>query len=188
MSYSALINGDSTMRNSITALLAAWAALGAAPVWADAVRDALIEMTKCADIADSAERLKCFDAAGPRAKSALAAPERPTEETVTAENFGLPRAEKPATKAEDFGKPPPEPKGITEITSTVLEFAKTPFGKAVFILDNGQVWRQLDADSSNVLEPRAGTKMKVTIEVGVFGSYNLSIEGRNGIVKVTRLK
>jgi len=70
----------------------------------------------------------------------------------------------------------------------VLEFAKTPFGKAVFILDNGQVWRQLDADSSNVLEPRAGTKMKVTIEVGVFGSYNLSVEGRNGIVKVTRLK
>jgi hypothetical protein len=176
------------MRNSISVLLALWAALAAAPACADAVRDALIEMTKCAEIADAAERLKCFDTAAPRARSALAAPEKPKEETVTVENFGLPSPEKPATKVEDFGKPPPEPKGITEITSTVLEFAKTPFGKAVFILDNGQVWRQLDADSSNVLEPRAGTKMKVTIEVGVFGSYNLSIEGRNGMVKVTRLK
>src|SRR5215472_669391 len=176
------------MRNSISMLLAVWVAFAAAPAWADAVRDALIEMAKCADIADSAERLKCFDAAAPRAKNALAAPEKLKEQTVTVENFGLPRPEAPATKAEDFGKPPPEPKGITEITSTVLEFAKTPFGKAVFILDNGQVWRQLDADSSNVLEPRAGTKMKVTIEVGVFGSYNLSVEGRNGIIKVTRLK
>jgi hypothetical protein len=177
------------MRNSISVLLAAWAALAAAPACADAVRDALVELAKCADIADAAERLKCFDAAAPRARSALAAPaEKPGEEKVTVENFGLPAQSKPVTKTEDFGKPPPEPKGITEITSSVLEFAKTPFGKAVFILDNGQVWRQLDADSSNVLEPRAGTKMKVTIEVGVFGSYNLSIEGRNGMVKVTRLK
>ena len=89
---------------------------------------------------------------------------------------------------EEFGKPPPEPKGITEITSDVLEFAKTPYGKALFILDNGQVWRQLDADSTNVLAPPAGTKMKVTIEVGVFGSYNLTIQGRNALIKVTRLK
>ena len=177
------------MRNSISLLFTAWAALAAAPACADAVRDALIEMAKCADIADATARLKCFDAAAPRAKSALAAPaESGKEETVTVENFGLPRPPPPVTKVEDFGKPPPEPKGITEITSTVLEFAKTPYGKAVFILDNGQVWRQLDADSSNVLEPRAGTKMKVTIEVGFFASYNLSIEGRNGMVKVTRLK
>ena len=177
------------MRNSISLLLAAWAVFAAAPACADAVRDALIEMAKCADLADAAERLKCFDAAAPRARSALAAPpEKPKEETVTVENFGLPRPEKAPTKVEEFGKPPPEPKGITEISSPVLEFAKTPYGKAVFILENGQVWRQLDADSSNVLEPRAGTKMKVTIEVGVFGSYNLSVEGRNGIVKVTRLK
>ena len=178
------------MRKSACILLAACAALvAAAPVRADPVRDALVELAKCADISDATERLKCFDAAMPRAKSALAAPaEKGKEPTVTVENFGLPLPPKPVQKTEDFGKPPPEPQGITEITSTVLEFAKTPRGKAVFILDNGQVWRQLDADSTNVLEPPSGAKMKVTIEFGFFGSYNLTIEGRNGLIKVTRLK
>ena len=177
------------MRNPFPFLLAGCLACAAAPAHADAVRDALIELAKCADIADPGARLKCFDAATPRAKSALAAPaEQGREQTVTVENFGLPLPEKPVTKTEDFGKPPPEPKGITEVTSNVLEFAKTPRGKAVFILENGQVWRQLDADSTNVLEPREGTTMKVTIELGFFGSYNLTIEGKNGLIKVTRLK
>ena len=48
----------------------------AGPARADATRDALLEIAKCADIADSSERLKCFDAAVPGAKSALAAPVR----------------------------------------------------------------------------------------------------------------
>jgi hypothetical protein len=30
--------------------------------------------------------------------------------------------------------------------------------------------------------------MKVTIENGFLGSYNLTIEGRHGLIKVTRLK
>jgi len=48
------------------------------------------------------------------------------------------------TRVEDFGKPPPPPK-INEITATVLELARTARGRPIFILDNGQVWRQLDA-------------------------------------------
>ena len=33
--------------------------------------------------------------------------------------------------------------GITSITSNVLEFARTPRGLSVFILENGQIWRQV---------------------------------------------
>jgi hypothetical protein len=39
-----------------------------------------------------------------------------------------------------------------------------------------------------VYDPPAGKTMRVTIEVGALGSYNLMIEGRNGIVKVRRLQ
>jgi hypothetical protein len=35
---------------------------------ADPARDALAEVARCADIADAAERLKCFDAAMARVK------------------------------------------------------------------------------------------------------------------------
>ncbi|MEO8304251.1 MAG: hypothetical protein ABI724_09025 [Betaproteobacteria bacterium] len=173
-----------------TRLLLALALVVAGPVHADATRDALAEMARCAEIADSAERLKCYDAAAPRAKSALAAPQPPPADPgTTVESFGL-RVPKPVTKAEDFGKPaaPPQPKEITEISGTVVEFARTPRGRSIFFLDNGQVWRQLDGDSTVVRDPDPGKPMKVTVEVGALASYNLTIEGRNGLIKVIRLK
>jgi hypothetical protein len=67
-------------------------------------------------------------------------------------------------------------------------FGKTARGKALFILENGQVWRQIDGDSTDVWAPARGVKMKVTISTGIFGSYNLTIEGRKELIKVNRLK
>ena len=166
-------------------------ALVAAPAHADATRDALTEMTKCADIADSAERLKCFDAAVPHAKSALAAPAPVAKEKSFLDWFGFGRPSPPVTKPEDFGKAAPEPapgEEITQIKATVLEFARTLRGKCLFVLDNGQVWRQLDADSTNVPDPDERSTMRVTIETGALGSYNLTIEGRNAWIKVSRVK
>ena len=163
----------------------------ASPAHADTARDALAEIAKCADIADSSERLKCFDAAVPRAKSALAEPvQQAKDKGGILDWFGFSRG-KPVLKPEDFGKQQaqqPQPGEITEITAGVIEFAKTVRGKSVFILDNGQVWRQLDADITQVRDPSPDERMKVRIETGAMGSYDLMIEGRNGIIKVTRLK
>jgi hypothetical protein len=162
----------------------------AGPAHADAARDALAEIAKCADIAESSERLKCFDSAVPHARSALAAqPEPPAPKKGFLEWFGFSKPQ-PVQKAEDFGKPPapPGPEEITQITANVVEFAKTPYGKSIFILDNGQIWRQLDGDSTEVANPAPGKLMRVTVETGMLGSYNLTIEGRNGLVKVRRLQ
>jgi hypothetical protein len=159
---------------------------------ADATRDALTEIARCADIADSSERLKCFDAAVPYAKRALSAPApQAAEKRGLLEWFGFARPSKPVTKPEDFGKPATEPgagEELTEIAATVVEFAKTARGRSVFILDNGQVWRQLDADGTDIPYPPSGTTMKVTIETGWLGSYNLTIAGRNGLIKVSRMR
>lgn len=163
-------------------------AFAASVAHADATRDVLEEIAKCADVADSAERLKCYDAAAPRARSALTAPAPQAREKSLLEWFGLSRPAKPAQKPEEFGKPAPEPEGLNEITATVVEFAKTARGKAIFILDNGQIWRQLDADGTEVAFLPEGKATKVTIETGFLGSYNLTIEGRNGLIKVSRIK
>jgi hypothetical protein len=165
----------------------------AAPARADLARDALTEITKCADIVDSSERLKCFDAAVASARSALAAPAPEPPKKGLLEWFGLPRPQAPVTKTEDFGKPaPPLAPGtgeeITEIKATVIEFARTLRGKALFVLDNGQVWRQIDADGTELPDPAPDTTMRVTIETGALGSYNLTVEGRNRSIKVNRLK
>ena len=172
-----------------TLLLASILALLVSPAHADATHDALAEIAKCTDLSDPAARLKCFDAAAPRARSALAEAQA-REKRGILDWFGFGRPSKPVTRPEEFGKPaaPAEPGEVTQIAATVVEFAKTPRGKAIFILDNGQVWRQLDSDAIDVIEPAPGKPMKVTIEVGFLGSYNLSVDGRNAIVKVRRLK
>lgn len=149
--------------------------LDPAPALADAApapADAPSEIAKCTTIANASERLNCFDAAAGRL------------------GFGLPPVREPVTKAEDFGKPAPPPAGpeIRQISATVLEFARTARGSAVFVLDNGQTWRQIDGDSTRVDEPRSGEAMKVTIALGALESYNLAIDGRNASIKVRRLK
>jgi len=121
-------------------------------------------MARCSAITDSAERLRCFDRAAPRAKEAL------------------------IPKEQDFGKPPPRQPEVEQVAASVREMSKTVRGRALFVLDNGQVWRQLEGDDAQVLEPSPGTVMKVTIARGAFGSYNLTIEGRNGLVRVRRLE
>jgi hypothetical protein len=158
-------------------------------VHADTAQEALSEIVRCAAIPEAGERLKCFDSAAPRAKSALAEQETKEKRGIL-DWFGFSRPRKPVTKPEEFGKPAPVAPGgeITQITSTVIEFALTPRGKGLFVLENGQVWRQLDADDTRVLEPDPGKPMKVTIEIGFLESYNLLIEGRRGLIKVRRLK
>ena len=155
---------------------------------ADPTQDASAEIARCAGIADSAARLKCFDAAAPRANGAPAA--QPAGEAPGRDGFGF-SPPQGATTVEDFGKPPPPPE-ITQITATVLELSRTPRGRSIFVLDNGQVWRQLDGDDADVQDPRPGKTMKVAIEMGflggLLGNYNLTIEGRNGLIRVHRVK
>jgi hypothetical protein len=153
---------------------------------ADSTRDALAEIARCAGIGDSSARLKCFDTAAPRANSALdAQPAKEARDRV--DGFGFARPPEAVTRAEDFGKPPSPPE-ITQITATVLELARTARGRSIFVLDNGQVWRQLDGDDTDVLDPRPGKAMKVAIATGLLGGYNLTIEGRNALIRVRRLK
>jgi hypothetical protein len=171
-------------------ILASILALAAAHARADGVRDALADIVKCADLADPSKRLACFDAATARGRGALAAPAQTVREKGGgAEDFGLQKSQ-PVVKAEDFGKaaPEPGPKEITQISATVVEFAKTQRGRAIFVLDNGQIWRQLDSDGTELPYPSPGTTMKVTIEKGWVNSYNLMIAGRNGLIKVSRMK
>ncbi len=158
---------------------------------ADAARDVLTEIAKCSDIGDAGERLKCFDVAAMRAKSALAAPPQAASESRSLLDwFGFSKPSKPATKPEEFGKQATaseEAKELTQITASVVELARTSRGKTLFFLDNGQLWRQIDADATDLRDLPSTPGIKVTIEKGFLSSYNLTIAGRNGLIKVNRV-
>lgn len=158
--------------------------------FADTPQVILQEIARCADTANADERLRCFDAAAARAKTVLAAPPAANDGNAARspdDSFGLAQPPAPVTRPEQFGRPMPRAEELHSITAITSEFAKTPRGKALFVLDNGQVWRQLDSDGTAVLDPPA-RGLKVTIERGAFGSYNLTMEGRSGLIKVVRLR
>lgn len=176
------------------AILISAGAAGAGPA-----RDAMTAVAKCTEIAGTAERLQCFDAAAAGVRTVLATADEAARKQEEEGGgvlawFGFTQDGPPVTKAEDFGIAPAKntrpdaPKEITEIAATVQELAKTPLGRSIFILDNGQIWRQLDGDQTEVQYRASAGPMNVRIEKAFMGSYSLFIEGSKKMVKVRRLK
>ena len=172
--------------------------LTAASAHADPAREALADFAKCSGITAVIERLQCYDNAAVAAKMALASPpgaqQQAAVQTEEEESggvmqwFGLSDS-KPARKAEDFGRPPPPPdapKEVTEIGARVSKFSRTALGRAIFTLDNGQVWTQIEGDSYEVRDAKPGDE--VTVEKAFMGSYSLIFKERKGLIKVRRTK
>jgi hypothetical protein len=182
-------------------LLSATALIAIGPARADQARDALAEFAKCSAVSAVIERLQCYDNAAAAAKMALAAPPGAAQQASVQNDkedegggvlswFGLSQ-EKPATRPEDFGRPPARaegPKEIEGISSRVTRIAHNGSGHAIFTLENGQVWSQVDGDSTEVRDAREGENLDVTIEKSMFGSYSLTFKERKGLIKVRRTK
>lgn len=108
------------------------------------------------------------------AQSAPAAPLTPEA------SFGANRLPKTESAAD-------KPKSVSSIRSAITDYAYTPFDRIIVFLENGQVWRQIDGDSKK-LRLRKGETYTAEIDKGAFGSFNLAVDGIDGMVKVTRIK
>ena len=211
--------------------LAAAAAVLLAPVMAqaDPRQDIVDGMAKCAVIADSIDRLSCYDALYPavraaqrEAPSVAATPGAPPSSVAATP---APAAAAPAAVADDrpwydprrvfgvppqaqttpqqFGgenlAPPPPPPGtprtaentpppsLDSITAGVTDYSFNPYDKFLVVLDNGQIWQQLESDSGKAAFHRSA-KNTVTISRGFMESYNLQVNDGSAIFKVRRLK
>lgn len=192
----------------LTVLLLILAALPAA----GQDRDAFM---RCAGIAGDAERLSCYDrlardlielgSAG-GASAAVAASAGPA--TGTAASTGAPSspppqaapatADTPKETADPASAAPDEESSFgieqtREAKFETVESIRTRIagefegweGKGTrFELENGQVWEQIDTSRWRHQE----TSPEVVIERGMFGSYQLSLEGSNRSVRVRRIK
>lgn len=155
----------------------------------------------CSDIEDDMERLRCYDAQNAPREVATdvvpAQPAPPAEETPAptpapapapaAAPASVPEPETAETvraaSPDDFGKGEPID-APREFIEARIDRITTSGAKEYYWLDNGQVWRQ--AGGSNRMRYRKGDK--VTITEGVLGSFDLKVEGRNKIIKVTRVR
>jgi hypothetical protein len=178
--------------------------LAALPALAQPAQDPARGLVQCSTVTDPAQRLACYDALVPQARATLGPPQAQAP-PAQADSFGLPATREQQTTPDQFGAervppaaaaPPPAPGAparpaapapIDSITAGVTEFATTPLGKVVLVLDNGQVWRQLDSDSGKPQFRRAGEN-KVTISRGLIGSYNLTVNDGRASIKVRRIR
>jgi len=103
----------------------------------------LDQLLACRQVPDSAARLDCFD----RASDAALAVKPP--------QAGVPQSER------------------ATIESSIVGISRPPMGRTDFTLENGQVWRQMDAEDAK----SAKIGDRVVVSKKVVGAYWLKIEG-----------
>ena len=153
----------------------------------------------CNQIADDEERLACFDSAYSGAGSSdirvgdANVPEHLPVASDSAVDQSAPEGLADDDKTPDAAIRSASDEELSEerafdardedIEATIVEVATSALKIDYVSLDNGQVWRE--TENSRV---RFKVGQKIEIQEGIFGSHNLSIEGSDKTVKVTRVK
>ncbi|MCG2840321.1 hypothetical protein L6Q21_04910 [Sandaracinobacter sp. RS1-74] len=142
----------------------------------------------CTAILSDGERLACYDAAV-KAFSTEARAVSERREAQAAKLAAAAATAGAAQKADGFGRETTraakaDPARIERIDSVVREILSDGRGKPVFVLENGQIWRQ--AEAINLPTIRASSP--VSVRRGAMGSYRLFVEGGNRSVQVVRVR
>ncbi|MBC2776123.1 hypothetical protein [Parasphingopyxis marina] len=187
------------MRKFVTAgvLGCAVFALGHSPALADDDDEALEPFRACGTLTDNTARLACFDQA--LAGAATAQAERQARrQRRRAEDFGLSaiqieeRYDREIERAERSGDADAlaaaealEPAEPEEVTSPITETLVDSTRRRVFLLENGQIWRE---GNNSSLRGRIRVGSIATVSRGGLGGFRLRVEGRTGFISVSRIR
>lgn len=147
-----------------------------APAAAHAQTAADNAFARCGAIADANARLACYDAARDQSK-ATHWPEFGTAPTQ-------PMAPQPPPQA--ASRPLPAPTD-GKLIAAVARYNLSARGHFTVVLDNGEIWQQMDSDDG-VAQFRQRGRNVVQISKGFWGSYDLRLNAANTVFKVTRIK
>lgn len=183
-------------------LSAATPALAQTP---DALAKAMIE---CAVIPRDADRLACYDAAVAQSSTearAIATARAEASARIAAEEAAIAAAAAKARTDADalaaaeaskqaFGNEGVKSRGkerfasapgeVQEIETTLTDTFTNREGFSVFLLENGQLWREVDVATR--INTRAGDKVR--IERAALGGYKLHFLRQKRVILVKRLK
>ncbi len=128
----------------------------------------------CAAMSDDAARLACFDATYAEQRVVIAEREE-AEEREREEVFGFREQDDALERAEED----------VAITATVAEVLQGARRSQVLLLDNGQLWREINGST---MRNRVRDGWVATIERHWSGAYEMRFEGRSGYLRVTRIR
>ncbi len=158
-------------------------------------QDLTSSLMGCRDINDDSDRLACFDnlvgamgtqavAQAPASAQAPVEPAAPVVVLTAEERFGVDDLRK-----SDEVKKREKKTQLQSLSDSVVDIARNGRGKYVVILENGQIWRQLNADSGRLRIPKSGAEgMTVEIKRRSLGAHSLYLAGENRGIKVERIK
>ena len=171
----------------IPILIAFSVVCGSPAAFADPKISAVEAMLACRSIDEESDRLLCMDGAMSGLETAFPrAAMTPEERTVQDEKVAEQEAEMAvaAFGGEQFNQD--SKKELKEIKDIIAVASLTHNKKALIVLENGHVWRQLDADTTRVRIKKAAGK-PVVVKRQVLGSHMMKIDGGRGF-KVRRVK
>lgn len=148
-------------------------------------------LTKCASIADASERLHCFDELtqqnGDVSDQQPIEPipiepinvtdSEPSTSSTSVEEFGAEQLKSRSDQSRDAEE--------TRITAIVTHVSKGVRGNLYFHLENGQVWRQIEA--RYVPYPR-NQRFNIELTQGMMGDYRVRVEGNGRMIRVRRVE
>lgn len=154
--------------------------------------EALAGVYACAEIADDAARLACFDREVGRVRAAEAAGEIKTIasaqiEQIRRDSFGFRLPSLAALSPLRLGDATPEADEEAEapleaITATIASVSGGGGAPLRFRLDNGQVWRVIDSKTNRLA--RAGAEVR--IRRAALGSFLMLVEAGGSALRVRR--
>ena len=69
----------------------------------------------------------------------------------------------------------------------VLNINRAPHGNLIVELENGQRWRQLDSDNTQIVIPTTTSALTANVKQSIFGSVSMAINGSGRPFKVSRI-
>ncbi len=157
---------------ALVAIVACVGLLGAAaPVTRAPAVQAVMD---CRKIADSAQRLACYDDAVAKMTAAessgdLVTIDKQQRRAARRQAFGVPL---PSLAFLDRGE---KVEDANRIVATITSSSEDAFGKWTIVLDDGAVWRQID---DNTLDHAPHEGSKAEIRRASLGSFFVKIDGQ----------
>jgi hypothetical protein len=145
------------------------------------VRDTVMNgAVRCISQGDARQWLDCYYAAA-----------RPMRVRLGLESGAVMQAPQPAQAASSFGKEPVDvsPLGNADhVSSAMRAYTFDKLGWFTVTLQNGQVWRQINGDTTIAHWKKPAGTYLVRVSEGFLGSYNLQVKNEPGLFKVRRVQ
>lgn len=175
-----------TAAAAIAALLAGGAHAQSA---GDPMTDALIA---CLDIGADDERLSCLESAAEALKAMRAKAVDGGGTLIGAQaDAGDAAAQDDLFGAEALAstkRAKREKAKTARLDAGVVEIRPGPLKNVTVVLDNGQVWRQLEGDRAEIRPPKNPAGLTATVTKGAFGNYWMTINEIDRQIRVKRIK